>query len=595
MPAIDYDSRVHVTRVADRCELAAGVILLGLEAPELVRATRPGQYVMAIPPTGESAATALGIYEAQGARASLLFFPTGKRTHELAALRPGERLDVVGPLGNGFDLSGVPPHVAIVAGGVGIASVLLAAQALLHAGARVELYYGARTAELLVDARRFEDAGCELVLATDDGSARSSRIRHRALGTASGRGNDLGVRSVADAARRRKDRLRARHTGAALARRNVCVRRRRMLGMRRTSTALECPGTELPARLARRQRRCVRADLQGRPRFPQRRVAVVSDGRRRSRKAPARRSDTDGQRVLRIWRGVRPVRRPSEPSARSSSKASRGFRGLEIRRLVSCTRRPGCSTRSVCRIRDRLVRRTRTAQVCRAIVSADRKRCRVLRRRLRLRLRTARRDDAIAAIELNISCPNVASEGETFACDPALAGRRRAGGPYDDRQDADRQAFSERHGYRRRRSRSAGRGRRRIGRHQHGARDGYRRRDLASAVGKRHRGLSGPAIRPIAVLAMYEVARAVTIPIVGQGGIETVTDAVEFFLAGATAVGIGTANFTDPRTPERIAEGLRDVSAARAIWQRSAKSSERRTSDSPARTNMKETKANARH
>ena len=110
MPAIDYDSRVHVTRVADRCELAAGVILLGLEAPELVRATRPGQYVMAIPPTGESAATALGIYEAQGARASLLFFPTGKRTHELAALRPGERLDVVGPLGNGFDLSGVPPR-----------------------------------------------------------------------------------------------------------------------------------------------------------------------------------------------------------------------------------------------------------------------------------------------------------------------------------------------------------------------------------------------------------------------------------------------------------------------------------------------------
>ena len=74
MPAIDYDSRVHVTRVVDRCELAAGVILLGLDAPELVRATRPGQFVMAIPPTGESAATALGIYEAEGARASLLFF-----------------------------------------------------------------------------------------------------------------------------------------------------------------------------------------------------------------------------------------------------------------------------------------------------------------------------------------------------------------------------------------------------------------------------------------------------------------------------------------------------------------------------------------
>jgi dihydroorotate dehydrogenase (NAD+) catalytic subunit len=65
-------------------------------------------------------------------------------------------------------------------------------------------------------------------------------------------------------------------------------------------------------------------------------------------------------------------------------------------------------------------------------------------------------------------------------------------------------------------------------------------------------GLSGPAIRPIAVLAVYEVARAVRIPIVGQGGIETVRDALEFFLAGASAISIGTANFTDPRIPERI-------------------------------------------
>src|SRR5207248_9225439 len=60
-------------------------------------------------------------------------------------------------------------------------------------------------------------------------------------------------------------------------------------------------------------------------------------------------------------------------------------------------------------------------------------------------------------------------------------------------------------------------------------------------------GLSGPAIRPVAVLAVYEAARAVEIPIIGQGGIETATDALEFFLAGASAIAIGTANFTDPR------------------------------------------------
>ncbi|MGB6953017.1 MAG: HisA/HisF-related TIM barrel protein, partial [Candidatus Cybelea sp.] len=78
-------------------------------------------------------------------------------------------------------------------------------------------------------------------------------------------------------------------------------------------------------------------------------------------------------------------------------------------------------------------------------------------------------------------------------------------------------------------------------------------------------GLSGPAIRPIAVLAVYEVAQAVKIPIVGQGGIESLTDALEFFLAGATAISIGTANFTDPRIPERIAAELQAYLAGRNL------------------------------
>jgi dihydroorotate dehydrogenase (NAD+) catalytic subunit len=69
-------------------------------------------------------------------------------------------------------------------------------------------------------------------------------------------------------------------------------------------------------------------------------------------------------------------------------------------------------------------------------------------------------------------------------------------------------------------------------------------------------GLSGAAIRPIAVLAVYEVSCAVKIPVVGQGGIETTSDALEFLLAGASAISIGTANFTDPRIPVRIAEEL---------------------------------------
>jgi dihydroorotate dehydrogenase (NAD+) catalytic subunit len=69
-------------------------------------------------------------------------------------------------------------------------------------------------------------------------------------------------------------------------------------------------------------------------------------------------------------------------------------------------------------------------------------------------------------------------------------------------------------------------------------------------------GLSGPAIKPIALRMVYETARSVSIPILGMGGIVTAEDAVEFLLAGATAVQVGTASFADPRAAERLVRGL---------------------------------------
>ncbi len=69
-------------------------------------------------------------------------------------------------------------------------------------------------------------------------------------------------------------------------------------------------------------------------------------------------------------------------------------------------------------------------------------------------------------------------------------------------------------------------------------------------------GLSGPAIKPIALRMVYETAHAVRIPILGMGGIVTPEDAVEFLLAGATAVQVGTASYADPRAVERLARGL---------------------------------------
>ncbi len=69
-------------------------------------------------------------------------------------------------------------------------------------------------------------------------------------------------------------------------------------------------------------------------------------------------------------------------------------------------------------------------------------------------------------------------------------------------------------------------------------------------------GLSGPAIHPVAVRMVYETARAVKLPIVGMGGIQTSEDAIEMMLAGATAVAVGTANFHNPFVSEEIIDGI---------------------------------------
>ncbi len=79
-----------------------------------------------------------------------------------------------------------------------------------------------------------------------------------------------------------------------------------------------------------------------------------------------------------------------------------------------------------------------------------------------------------------------------------------------------------------------------------------RRPRLANIVG----GLSGPAIKPIALRMVWQVAQAVKIPVIGIGGITTTEDALEFLLAGATAIEVGTANFVNPRASQDIVEGL---------------------------------------
>ena len=85
--------------------------------------------------------------------------------------------------------------------------------------------------------------------------------------------------------------------------------------------------------------------------------------------------------------------------------------------------------------------------------------------------------------------------------------------------------------------------------------DAERRKPLLSTVTG---GLSGPCVKPVALRMVWQVAKAVKVPVVGLGGIMNATDAIEFLLAGASAVELGTANFVDPAITVKVVDGINE-------------------------------------
>ena len=166
--------------------------------------------------------------------------------------------------------------------------------------------------------------------------------------------------------------------------------------------------------------------------------------------------------------------------------------------------------------------------------------------------------EGVAAIELNISCPNIKEGGITFGCslhgtfDVVSAVRKVTRLPVIPKltpnvtdvasfakasEDAGADAVSL------------------VNTFLAMAIDVETRRPkLSNVVG----GLSGPAIRPIAVRMVYDCRRAVRIPVIGMGGIASARDALEFMIAGATAVQVGTANFADPFIWTKLLDGIRE-------------------------------------
>jgi len=166
--------------------------------------------------------------------------------------------------------------------------------------------------------------------------------------------------------------------------------------------------------------------------------------------------------------------------------------------------------------------------------------------------------EGIAALEINISCPNVKEGGISFGTDPLLAAkvvssvRKATKLPLITKLSPNVTKISEFAKI------VVGEGADMISlinTYPGMAIDIETRKPrLANITG----GLSGPAIKPIAIKMVYETANAVDVPIIGMGGIFTTSDAIEFFLAGADAVAIGTANFIDPMTPIKIISGINE-------------------------------------
>lgn len=173
--------------------------------------------------------------------------------------------------------------------------------------------------------------------------------------------------------------------------------------------------------------------------------------------------------------------------------------------------------------------------------------------------------EGVAAIELNISCPNVKAGGMAFGLEPGPAAevvtavRSRTPMPLIVKlspnapdlvavaracEAAGADALSL------------------VNTFKALAIDVWKRRPIFDNVTA---GLSGPAIRPIALRMVWELAGAVGIPLIGMGGIESAQDALEFILAGASAVEIGSATFRDPTTMETIIRGLREYLATEKI------------------------------
>lgn len=166
-------------------------------------------------------------------------------------------------------------------------------------------------------------------------------------------------------------------------------------------------------------------------------------------------------------------------------------------------------------------------------------------------------DEDVDLLEINVSCPNVKEGGIAFGQDPkalesiTTAIKKKAKQPVIMKLSPNVTDITEMA----KAAETAGADALSLINTLTGMKIDIKRRDFA--IANKTGGLSGPAVKPVAVRMVYQVANAVKLPIIGMGGIMNYEDAVEFMMAGATVVAVGTANFHNPYTTIEIVEGMK--------------------------------------
>ena len=166
-------------------------------------------------------------------------------------------------------------------------------------------------------------------------------------------------------------------------------------------------------------------------------------------------------------------------------------------------------------------------------------------------------DEPVDLLEINVSCPNVKEGGIAFGQDPKAlyeitkAVKAKAKQPIIMKLSPNVTDITEMA----KAAVDAGSDALSLINTLTGMKIDIERRDFVLA--KKTGGMSGPAIKPVAVRMVYQVANAVDVPIIGMGGIATAEDALEFIMAGATAVSVGTANFINPATTLEVVDGIK--------------------------------------